>query len=64
MTVSARGLDLAMRAPRSAEAAMADGTDRSMGAYVRAEAEFRARGGTRPRRRRPGSRPASACPRD
>ncbi|MEU6474630.1 ABC-F family ATP-binding cassette domain-containing protein [Streptomyces massasporeus] len=43
--LSARGLDVAVRALRGAEAAMADGTDRSMSAYVRAEAEFQARGG-------------------
>ena len=43
--LSARGLDLAVRVLRSAEAAMADGTDRAMNAYVRAEAEFQARGG-------------------
>jgi ATPase subunit of ABC transporter with duplicated ATPase domains len=43
--LSARGLDLAVRALRRAEAAMADGTERSMNAYVRAEAEFQARGG-------------------
>lgn len=43
--LSARGLDRAVRALRAAEAAMADGTDRAMAAYVRAEAEFQARGG-------------------
>jgi ATPase subunit of ABC transporter with duplicated ATPase domains len=43
--LSARGLDHAVRALRGAEAAMADGTERSMNAYVRAEAEFQARGG-------------------
>ncbi|MFF5521634.1 ABC-F family ATP-binding cassette domain-containing protein [Streptomyces coeruleorubidus] len=43
--LSARGLDHAVRALRRAEAAMADGTERSMNAYVRAEAEFQARGG-------------------
>ncbi|MER6710119.1 MULTISPECIES: ABC-F family ATP-binding cassette domain-containing protein [unclassified Streptomyces] len=43
--LSARGLDRAVRALRRAEAAMADGTERSMRAYVRAEAEFQARGG-------------------
>ncbi|MEU1571185.1 hypothetical protein ABZ519_08440 [Streptomyces collinus] len=43
--LSARGLDVAARALRGAKAAMADGTDRSMNADVRAEAEFRARGG-------------------
>ncbi|GAB2761088.1 ABC-F family ATP-binding cassette domain-containing protein [Streptomyces bullii] len=43
--LSARGLDRAVRALRRAEAAMADGTERSMNAYVRAEAEFQARGG-------------------
>ncbi|MFJ7290380.1 ATP-binding cassette domain-containing protein [Streptomyces collinus] len=43
--LSARGLDVAARALRGAEAATADGTDRSMNAYVPAEAEFRARGG-------------------
>ncbi|WDV49577.1 ABC-F family ATP-binding cassette domain-containing protein [Streptomyces coeruleorubidus] len=43
--LSARGLDHAVRALCRAEAAMADGTERSMNAYVRAEAEFQARGG-------------------
>ncbi|MFD5335723.1 ABC-F family ATP-binding cassette domain-containing protein [Streptomyces hawaiiensis] len=43
--LSARGLDRAVRALRHAESAMADGTERSMNAYVRAEAEFQARGG-------------------
>ncbi|GGS79212.1 ABC-F family ATP-binding cassette domain-containing protein [Streptomyces violaceus] len=43
--LSARGLDRAVRALRRAEAAMADGAERSMNAYVRAEAEFQARGG-------------------
>ncbi|MEU0107675.1 ABC-F family ATP-binding cassette domain-containing protein [Streptomyces sp. NPDC006251] len=43
--LSARGLDRAVRALRRAEAAMADQTERSMRAYVRAEAEFQARGG-------------------
>ncbi|MFE9774780.1 ABC-F family ATP-binding cassette domain-containing protein [Streptomyces sp. NPDC005931] len=43
--LSARGLDRAVRALRRAEAAMADGRERSMNAYVRAEAEFQARGG-------------------
>ncbi|MFF7794535.1 ATP-binding cassette domain-containing protein [Streptomyces sp. NPDC007991] len=43
--LSARGLDHAVRALRRAETAMADGTERSMNAYVRAEAEFQARGG-------------------
>ncbi|CAM5285878.1 hypothetical protein SVIOM74S_03646 [Streptomyces violarus] len=43
--LSARGLDHAVRALRRAEAAMADGTERSMNAYVRAEAEFQSRGG-------------------
>ncbi|MEU0202498.1 MULTISPECIES: ABC-F family ATP-binding cassette domain-containing protein [unclassified Streptomyces] len=43
--LSARGLDRAVRALRRAEAAMADGTERSMRTYVRAEAEFQARGG-------------------
>ncbi|GAB2886749.1 ABC-F family ATP-binding cassette domain-containing protein [Streptomyces deserti] len=43
--LSARGLDRAVRALRRAEAAMADGTERAMNAYVRAEAEFQARGG-------------------
>ncbi|MFF3445972.1 ABC-F family ATP-binding cassette domain-containing protein [Streptomyces sp. NPDC002667] len=43
--LSARGLDRAVRALRAAEAAMADGSERSMNAYVRAEAEFQARGG-------------------
>lgn len=43
--LSARGLDRAVRALRRAEAAMADGAERSMNAYVRAETEFQARGG-------------------
>ncbi|MCX4579330.1 ATP-binding cassette domain-containing protein [Streptomyces sp. NBC_01571] len=43
--LSARGLDRAVRALRTAETAMADGTERAMNAYVRAEAEFQARGG-------------------
>ncbi|MDN0198808.1 ABC-F family ATP-binding cassette domain-containing protein [Streptomyces sp. S.PNR 29] len=43
--LSARGLDRAVGALRRAEAAMADGTGRAMDAYVRAEAEFQARGG-------------------
>ncbi|MCT7353350.1 ATP-binding cassette domain-containing protein, partial [Streptomyces sp. 15-116A] len=43
--LSARGLDRAVRALRRAEEAMADGTERSMNAYVRAEADFQARGG-------------------
>ncbi|MFC9502886.1 ABC-F family ATP-binding cassette domain-containing protein [Streptomyces sp. NPDC057002] len=43
--LSARGLDRAVRELRRAEAAMADGAERSMNAYVRAEAEFQARGG-------------------
>ncbi len=43
--LSARGLDRAVRALRRAEAAMADGAERSMNAYARAEAEFQARGG-------------------
>ncbi|CAL9283372.1 ABC-F family ATP-binding cassette domain-containing protein [Streptomyces sp. SudanB52_2052] len=43
--LSARGLDRAVRALRRAEAALADGTERSMRAYVRAEAEFQSRGG-------------------
>ncbi|WP_030896371.1 ABC-F family ATP-binding cassette domain-containing protein [Streptomyces sp. NRRL S-474] len=43
--LSARGLDHAVRALRRAEAAMADGSERSMNAYVRAEAEFQACGG-------------------
>ncbi|GHB33345.1 ABC transporter ATP-binding protein [Streptomyces viridiviolaceus] len=43
--LSARGLDRAVRALRRAEAAMADGSERAMNAYVRAEAEFQARGG-------------------
>ncbi|MFD8737321.1 ABC-F family ATP-binding cassette domain-containing protein [Streptomyces sp. NPDC059618] len=43
--LSARGLDRAVRDLRAAEAAMADGSERSMNAYVRAEAEFQARGG-------------------
>ncbi|MES5817633.1 ABC-F family ATP-binding cassette domain-containing protein [Streptomyces sp. RG80] len=43
--LSARGLDRAVRALRGAEAAMADGTERAMAAYARAEAEFQACGG-------------------
>ncbi|MFF4255522.1 ABC-F family ATP-binding cassette domain-containing protein [Streptomyces sp. NPDC001663] len=43
--LSARGLDLAVHALRRAEAAMADGSQRAMDAYVRAEAHFQARGG-------------------
>jgi ATPase subunit of ABC transporter with duplicated ATPase domains len=43
--LSARGLDRAVRALRHTEAAMADGAERSMNAYVRAEAEFQAHGG-------------------
>jgi ATPase subunit of ABC transporter with duplicated ATPase domains len=43
--LSARGLDEAVRRLRRAEAAMADGEERTMRAYVRAEAEFQARGG-------------------
>ncbi|WP_432173992.1 ABC-F family ATP-binding cassette domain-containing protein [Streptomyces sp. Tue6028] len=43
--LSARGLDEAVRALRGAEAAMADGSERAMNAYTRAEAEFQARGG-------------------
>ncbi|MFV0132391.1 ABC-F family ATP-binding cassette domain-containing protein [Streptomyces sp. HMX87] len=43
--LSARGLDRAVRALRRAEAAMADGSARSLNAYVRAEADFQARGG-------------------
>lgn len=43
--LSARGLDHAVRMLRAAEAAMADGSERAMNAYVRAEAEFLARGG-------------------
>ncbi|MEU6259360.1 ABC-F family ATP-binding cassette domain-containing protein [Streptomyces sp. NPDC047043] len=43
--LSACGLDLAVRALRRAEAAMADGSQRAMDAYVRAEAHFQARGG-------------------
>jgi ATPase subunit of ABC transporter with duplicated ATPase domains len=43
--LSARGLDTAVRALRRAEAAMADGSQRAMDAYVRAEAAFQARGG-------------------
>ncbi|WP_415937646.1 ABC-F family ATP-binding cassette domain-containing protein [Streptomyces sp. 039-1] len=43
--LSARGLDRAVHALRSAETAMADGSERAMNAYVRAEAEFQARGG-------------------
>ncbi|ELS58542.1 ABC-F family ATP-binding cassette domain-containing protein [Streptomyces viridochromogenes] len=43
--LSARGLDGAVRALRRAEEAMADGSERAMNAYVRAEAEFQARGG-------------------
>ncbi|WP_128434978.1 ABC-F family ATP-binding cassette domain-containing protein [Streptomyces cyaneus] len=43
--LSARGLDGAVRALRRAEEAMADGTQRAMDAYVRAEARFQAAGG-------------------
>ncbi|MFI6494186.1 ABC-F family ATP-binding cassette domain-containing protein [Streptomyces sp. NPDC050564] len=43
--LSARGLDEAVRALRAAEASMADGSERAMNAYVRAEAEFQSRGG-------------------
>ncbi|MFI1255980.1 ABC-F family ATP-binding cassette domain-containing protein [Streptomyces netropsis] len=49
--LSARGLDRAVRALRDAEAAMARAAgaaaaqERAMGAYVRAEADFQARGG-------------------
>jgi ATPase subunit of ABC transporter with duplicated ATPase domains len=43
--LSARGLDRVVRALRAAEAAMADGSERAMDAYVRAEAEFQTRGG-------------------
>ncbi len=43
--LSARGLDRAVRALHRAEAAMADGSQRSLDAYARAEAEFQARGG-------------------
>ncbi|GAA1421816.1 ABC-F family ATP-binding cassette domain-containing protein [Streptomyces thermospinosisporus] len=43
--LSARGLDRAVRALRRAGEAMADGTERSMKAYVRTEADFQARGG-------------------
>ncbi|MFI0960095.1 ABC-F family ATP-binding cassette domain-containing protein [Streptomyces sp. NPDC021080] len=43
--LSARGLDRAVRALRAAETAMADGSERAMNAYARAEAEFQARGG-------------------
>src|SRR5207342_1717402 len=43
--LSARGLDRAVRALRAAETAMADGSERAMNAYTRAEAEFQARGG-------------------
>jgi ATPase subunit of ABC transporter with duplicated ATPase domains len=43
--LSARGLDTAVRALRGAEATMADGSQRAMDAYVRAEAAFQARGG-------------------
>ncbi|WP_369174436.1 ABC-F family ATP-binding cassette domain-containing protein [Streptomyces sp. R28] len=43
--LSARGLDGAVRALRRAEEAMADGTQRAMNAYVRAEARFQAAGG-------------------
>ncbi|WP_405865770.1 ABC-F family ATP-binding cassette domain-containing protein [Streptomyces sp. NBC_00005] len=43
--LSARGLDVAVRALHRAEAAMADGSEPAMNAYVRAEAEFQARGG-------------------
>lgn len=45
--LSARGLDEAVRALRAAEHAMTspDGQEKAMRAYVRAEAEFQARGG-------------------
>ncbi|MEU6372509.1 ABC-F family ATP-binding cassette domain-containing protein [Streptomyces sp. NPDC046909] len=43
--LSARGLDRAVHALRRAETAMADGSERAMTAYVRAEAQFQARGG-------------------
>ncbi|MFF9098086.1 ABC-F family ATP-binding cassette domain-containing protein [Streptomyces sp. NPDC014802] len=43
--LSARGLDEAVRRLRRAEAAMAGGEERAMHAYVRAEADFQARGG-------------------
>ncbi|WP_369251022.1 ABC-F family ATP-binding cassette domain-containing protein [Streptomyces sp. R41] len=43
--LSARRLDEAVRTLRAAETAMADGSERAMNAYVRAEAEFQARGG-------------------
>jgi ATPase subunit of ABC transporter with duplicated ATPase domains len=43
--LSARGLDTAVRALRRAETALADGAQRAMDAYVRAEAAFQARGG-------------------
>lgn len=43
--LSARGLDRAVRSLRAAGTALADGTERAMDAYVRAEAEFEARGG-------------------
>lgn len=43
--LSARGLDRAVRALRAAETALADGSERAMNTYVRAEAEFQSRGG-------------------
>lgn len=43
--LSVRGLDQAVRDLHRTEAAMADGSERAMDAYVRAEAEFQARGG-------------------
>jgi ATPase subunit of ABC transporter with duplicated ATPase domains len=43
--LSARELDRAVRELRAAEAAMASATERTMDAYVRAEARFQARGG-------------------
>ncbi|WP_242910614.1 ABC-F family ATP-binding cassette domain-containing protein [Actinomadura terrae] len=43
--LSARGMDEAVRALRAAEAALGEGDERAMRRYVRAEAEFQARGG-------------------
>jgi ATPase subunit of ABC transporter with duplicated ATPase domains len=43
--LSARGMDAAVRALRAAELALGDGGERAMARYVRAEAEFQARGG-------------------
>ncbi|MUN37436.1 ATP-binding cassette domain-containing protein [Actinomadura litoris] len=43
--LSARGMDEAVRALRTAETALGEGGERAMRRYVRAEAEFQARGG-------------------